>query len=82
MFHLFLVKWIFQIYFIYVLSLGKITKYDPKLGCKDKGIPQLESNGKLTQNASEITSSPLRANKKKMHFSTKSSHIVDLKNNL
>ena len=44
---------------------GKIAKYDPWLDFKHKCISQLESNAKLIEKASEITSSLLWPNKKK-----------------
>ena len=42
-----------------LVILGKIGKYDPWLDFKHKSISQLESNAKLTEKASEITSSLL-----------------------
>ena len=45
-------------FILYSTTIGKIIKNDSKLDFEYKSIPQIQSNAKLIQKASEITTIP------------------------
>ena len=46
-------------FILYSTTIGNITKNDSKFNFEYKNVPQIQSNAKLIQKTSEITTTPL-----------------------